>query len=580
MLDVFPVSEMNPETQPAPPADALQQELEVLKRTLWTLYACNRALLRATDEQALLQEVCRCLVEVGGMRLAWVGYRVDDDAKSIQPVARVGFDDDYVTAVQATWADEERGRGPVGTAVRTGQPSWISNTEETSMAVWRAEALKRGYGSVLALPLKPGNDLAFGVLALYAPEPRAFDETTATQYLELANNLAYGVLALRTREEQRRTAEQLRRSEANLAEAQRLTHTGSWIRSVTGDEVGLWSQELLRIYGFDPATPSVTLETVLQRVHPEDREMLADAIHTAVRERTEFTTDHRVLLPDGTVKYIHGVGHPAFDEAGELRHFTGTAMDVTERHRADEALREAHAELARVARATTVGALTASIAHEVNQPLAAVVTNANAALRWMSADPPNLDEVRINVQRIVRDGHRASEIITRIRSLLRKEEAVCAPLALGEVMEEMTAFALPEARRRNVALTVSLGPGLPLVLADRVEVQQVLLNLVMNGIEAMDGISDRPRRLDITAQRHEPPALLVSVSDTGPGIEAANLERLFEPFFTTKSGGMGMGLAITRSIIETHGGRLWAAAHEGPGVTFHFTLPLAGGGAE
>jgi C4-dicarboxylate-specific signal transduction histidine kinase len=247
--------------------------------------------------------------------------------------------------------------------------------------------------------------------------------------------------------------------------------------------------------------------------------------------------------------------------------------EILERKSAEEALRKAQTDLAHVARVMTLGELTASIAHEVNQPLAAVTTNANACLRWLARDPPDLEEARGCLRRIIRDGNRAGDVIARLRALVKKSAPAKAPLDFNDMFEEVLAMIDPEARRHRVAVWTDLAAGLPLVRGDRLQVQQVLLNLVMNSIEAMQAVTDRPRELRIRTQPHESDTVLVTVQDTGIGLDPQGMARLFESFYTTKPEGMGLGLSISRTIIEAHGGRLWATPHDGPGATFQFTLP-------
>ena len=420
-----------------------EDSLARLNRTLQTLYQCNQALVHASDEYELLQTVCRILVEVGRVRMAWVGYRELDREKSIRPVAQAGYDDGYVENVKAIWADAERGHGPTGTAIRTGKPSWTQNIQtDSSIAPWRTEALKRGYGSNISLPLM-SDGATFGALTLYDQQPNAFNERTVEQFTELADNLAYGVIALRTR---------------------------------------------------------------------------------------------------------------------------------AERSRAEHALREAQAELAHVTRVMTMGELAASIAHEINQPLAAVVTNANACLRWLTGPTPNLDEAQAAVARIARDGNRASDVIGRIRALVKKSATEQAHLDINEVIQEVLGLIQTEIRKNEVVLRMKLAPDLPRILGDRVQLQQVILNLMMNGIEAMSAVTDRSRDLLIRSCRYESDKVLIAVQDSGTGLETESLDHLFTAFFTTKPKGMGMGLAISRSIIEAHGGKLWASPNDGPGTTFQFTL--------
>jgi signal transduction histidine kinase len=247
----------------------------------------------------------------------------------------------------------------------------------------------------------------------------------------------------------------------------------------------------------------------------------------------------------------------------------------TERRRAEEELREAQAELAHVTRVMTMGELTASIAHEINQPLAAVVTNGSACLRWLAGDPPNLDEAREAAQRVIRDGNRANEVISRIRAFMRKTDTEKTRMDINEVVEEVILLMRNETKRRGVTVRMELADDLPPVLGDRVQLQQLMLNLVINGVEAMTSMDDRPRELLICSRRDESDQVLVAVRDCGMGIPMEDLEKIFDAFYTTKTQGMGMGLAISRSIIETHGGRLWATPTVGEGATIQFTLPLS-----
>jgi C4-dicarboxylate-specific signal transduction histidine kinase len=251
------------------------------------------------------------------------------------------------------------------------------------------------------------------------------------------------------------------------------------------------------------------------------------------------------------------------------------SRDMRERKKADEALRQADANLARVTRMISMGEVTASIAHEVNQPLTAVVMNATACLRWLARDQPDLEETRRAVQRIIRDGNRASEVLQRIRAFLSRAEPSRAQIRVDEAINELVPLLQGEARARHVTMQVRCAPGLPAIAGDRVQVQQVLFNLALNGVEAMSGVNGEPRLLDIEADPHGADAVIFTVRDSGPGLDPRHPERIFEAFYTTKPDGMGMGLAISRSIVESHGGRIWAAPSHGRGTTFQFILPIA-----
>ena len=368
------------------------------------------------------------------------------------------------------------------------------------------------------------------------------------------------------------TATQVASKEAYLAEAQRLSHTGSFGWSASSGFV--WSEETFQIFGFDRATRP-TVETVIQRTHPEDVERVQQLIDRAPSDGRDWDLEHRLLMPDGSVKYLHVVAHALRDEAGELA-FVGAVMDVTAAKRAEQAVHEAQAELAHVTRITTLGELTASIAHEVNQPLTGIVTNGAACLRWLGQGTPALDEARSSVEDMISDARRASEVIQRIRALSKKAEPEKAPLDINDVIHDAVRLVQRETLGHRASLRLELAPALPSVLGDRVQLQQVIINLVINAIQAMASVSDRPRKLLIRSQQHEAGHVLVAVADSGIGIEAKSVNQIFTAFFTTKPSGLGMGLSICRSIIEAHGGQVLAANNPGPGATFQFTLPSSG----
>ena len=373
--------------------------------------------------------------------------------------------------------------------------------------------------------------------------------------------------------ESKRAEEALRRSESYLAEAQRLTHTGSWAWWVAGGDALHLSEEWYRIYGFDPEEGTTAWqERLLQRVHPEDRAKWQAVVNRAIGEKSDYEAEFRIVLPDGTVKYIHAVGHPVLNASGDVAQFVGSSTDITDRRRAEEALRQAQSDLARVSRVTTIGELTASLAHEVNQPIAAAVTNANTCLRWLTRDHPDIAEARAAAIRIVKDGTRAAEIISRVRLLFKKGAPQRELVEVNEVIREMVLLLRSEATRHNVFVGTELAGDLPQVMGDRVHLQQVLMNLMINGIDAMKDV-DGTRKLAVKSQRAENNQILVSVSDTGVGLPAQQADQIFDAFFTTKSHGTGMGLSISRSIVESHGGRLWAANNSARGASFYVILP-------
>jgi PAS domain S-box-containing protein len=367
----------------------------------------------------------------------------------------------------------------------------------------------------------------------------------------------------------------LRESKAYLAEAQRLTHTGSWAWNVARRENVHWSQEQYRLFGLDPESDSPSFDAAYQRIHPEDRATFDKGLERAIRERSDFEVDFRTVLPDGSTKYLRSVGHPVFGASGELVEFVGTGMDMTERRQAEkerERLREAQAALARINRVTTMGELTASLAHEVNQPIAAAATDANACLRWLARDQPDLEEARAAASRVVKDAARAAEIMSRVRSLFKKESLKRELVGVNDIIREMMDMLRSEATRYSISMRTELSENLPQIMGDRVQLQQVTMNLIINSIDALKNL-DGTREIAIMSQRAENKQLQVSVRDTGIGLPSEQADQIFNAFFTTKDHGTGMGLRISRSIIESHGGRLWASPNSPRGASFSFTLP-------
>jgi signal transduction histidine kinase len=363
----------------------------------------------------------------------------------------------------------------------------------------------------------------------------------------------------------------LRRSEAYLAEAQRLSHTGSFGWKIASGKM-VWSKETYQIFGIDQATEP-TIALLLERVHPDDRALVQREVDRAAAGEENYDYEHRLLLPDGTVKHLHVVAHRV-TYGSESAEIVGALMDVTATRGAQDALHAAQAELAHVARITTFGQLNAAIAHEVNQPLAAIVANAQATLRWLNRDVPNIAEAVAAVRRIVDDGNRAGGVTRRVRDLAKKVSPEVVELGVDEVVEEAVALVRREALSRRVAVRLEIDAGLPLIRGDRIQLQQVIINLAINGIQAMSEVADRPRILTIRSEQEDPGHVAIAIEDVGVGIDAGSVRRLFSAFYTTKPDGMGMGLAICRSIVEAHGGRVSASRNVGPGMTFKFTIPL------
>jgi PAS domain S-box-containing protein len=375
--------------------------------------------------------------------------------------------------------------------------------------------------------------------------------------------------------EQELLTQELERRQAHLTEAQKLTHTGSWAWRLADRKMKTehLSEEWYRIYGFDPALGAPTREEYLERVHPEDRLKCKRMSERAIVEKADYDQEFRVILPNGMVKWIHTVGHPVLFSTGDLEGFVGSSTDITELKSAEqerEKLRQLEADLAHIDRVSTLGEMAASLAHEIKQPITAAVTSANSCVEWLAHEPPNIDRARAAAAKIDKYGNRAAEIIDRIRSLYKKSPPQRELVDVNGIIEEMLSLLKGEATRASIAMRTDLSAELPKIMVDRVQLQQVFMNLMLNGIEAMNGSGGE---LTVKSERQDG-QLQFLVSDTGVGLPTEKMDQIFSAFFTTKPQGSGMGLAISRSIVESHGGQLWASASSRGGATFHFTLPI------
>jgi PAS domain S-box-containing protein len=374
--------------------------------------------------------------------------------------------------------------------------------------------------------------------------------------------------------EQKRTEKALRRSEAFLAEGERIGQIGSFSWRVATGEI-TWSAGLYRIYQLEIGVP-VTLELMRSRMHPEDVSLMEKMkmVEQSPEGGHDFEWQYRLMMPGHSIKYLHAVAHVTRDQDGQLE-YIASVQDVTARRLIEEARDKARTELANVAKVMSLGTLAASIAHEVNQPLSGIVTNANTCLRMLASDPPNVDGARETARRTIRDGDRASEVITRLRALFSKKDSAVEPVNLNDTALEVIALSLADLQKNGVVLRPELADDLPFVKGDRVQLQQVILNLLRNGSDAMSAVEDRPRQLVIRTEEEEGGHVRLTVQDAGIGVEPGGADKLFEPFYTTKKGGMGIGLSVSRSIIESHHGRLWATLNDGPGAAFSFSIPRA-----
>lgn len=431
-----------------------------------------------------------------------------------------------------------------------------------ALCSWRQMALHHGIHACWSMPIVAASGKVTGVCSIHYDGRRRsapFDQALIGQIARIAS-----IAVERTQHDAT-----LKRSEAFLAETRRLSSTGGFSKRVSTGEI-TWSEEVYRMFEFDAARP-VTLELIRSRVHPEDRVSFDDMLERQQRG-IDYEHEYRLLMPDQSVKYMHVVAHAIRDASGQCE-YMAAIQDVTERRRSEAALIEARSELARVARASSFGVLTASIAHEVNQPLSGIITNASTCLRMLGAEPPNLEGARETARRTIRDGNRASDVIKRLRALFCKTDTTIENVDLNESIGEIVTLFRSELHRSGVTVQIDLAGNLPCVSGDRVQLQQVILNLLLNALEAMNGIDDRPRRLLVATELDANDSVRVSVADTGAGFGLHEPARLFDAFYTTKPGGMGIGLSVSKSIIDNHGGQLWAIGNESGGATFSFSIP-------
>ena len=371
--------------------------------------------------------------------------------------------------------------------------------------------------------------------------------------------------------------QELRRERAYLAEAQSLTHIGSWAANFHTGRSYHRSDEVYRLHGFEPTEISLEIAKFWETVHPDDEAAVRAVIADAIQARTDYDIpEFRIRLPDGSIRYLRTIGHHI--PSGEMGEYVGITMDITDRKRAEaerERLHQLEADLARVNRVNMMGELAAALAHEIKQPITASITSANALLRWLAHDPPELDRARAAAFRIEQDANRAANVIDNLRSFYKTgTPAERKIIDVKEIIQEMTGLLKGEADRRAITIYSELEADTPNILVNPVQLQQVFMNLMLNAIEAM---KDTGGDLTIRSGRNSEGRLCVSISDTGIGLPAGSAEKIFDPLHTTKPQGTGMGLTITRSIVESYGGRVWASANQGMGATFHFILPCEPG---
>jgi PAS domain S-box-containing protein len=515
----------------------------------------------------ILESLCRLLDRTAEGSLSSV-LLLDRTHTTVQHAIGPGIPSSYNKALEGS--SVSCAAGPCGMAAVLNRQVIVSDTASDTRwdgQGWPSLALAHGLKSCWCTPILSSTGESLGTFTIYQRHPGSptpFHQMLIEKFTHIAS-----IAIERTRSE-----EALKRSEAFLAEAQRVSATGSFYWRVATEEI-MWSQQAYRIYEFDPAV-TMTPQLIRTRIHPEYVEFFDEIIDRARCLGGDFDNEHLLQMPDGSVKYLRVVAHGTRNQAGELE-YIGAIHDITERRLAEIALDKVRSELAHVATVTSLGAMTASIAHEVNQPLSGIITNASTCLRMLNADPPNVEGARETARRTIRDAERASDVIKRLRALFARKDATIESVDLNEATLEVIALSLNELQRNRVTLRREFADDLPPVIGDRVQLQQVILNLLLNASQAMSGVEDRPRQLVLRTQRDEGDRVRLTVEDAGMGFKPQDAGRLFEAFYTTKSGGMGIGLSISRSIIESHGGRLWAAPNDGPGATFSFSIPRASG---
>jgi len=448
---------------------------------------------------------------------------------------------------------------------------WLVFVTDAAITVWRRGDRRQALataGSMVLFVLVGGVQAA---LVLW----RIVDQPILASFFFMAIVLTMGYEMSCETAKAARLSDELRESEAHMTLASEAVGFGVWLWTIGTQRV--WgSEQWLRLFGFEPDA-DVRYEMIFERIHPHDRESLESAVRYAVDTGGDYTGEYRVILPEGTERWIAARGRVYPDEHGKPTRMLGTAIDVTGRKMAEQQIEQQRNELAHVTRVSMIGQLASSLAHELNQPLGAILRNTEAAEMYLQDPSPDLDELRAILADIRRDDQRAGHVIDRMRDFMKQRKIERHRLDLNLLVGDVVGLVRPNVEKCRVRVALETDPALPPVHGERVQLQQVLLNLLLNAMDALDG-NRQERRLVTVRTRPVGETVEVAVRDTGPGIPADKLLRVFEPFFTSKPNGLGMGLAISRDIIERHGGKLWAENNEAGGATFTIALPAAEGG--
>ncbi len=547
--------------------EANEERLKRLNRELKAVSECGQAIVRARDEGGLLREVCRIICETAGHRMAWVGMAEEGEEKRVRPVAWAGAELGYLSEVRTTWGESEWGRGPMGRAIRSGKSAYMQSFAEDPLAApWREAALSRGYEGAIGLPLVGVGAMFRGVLMIYAGRREAFIPEEVRLLEELAEDLAFGMSVLRIREERREAEEALRESEARFRSLIEQAMDGVFLVDrggvlVEANEAGC------RMLGYEAG--ELKGKSATELLEAGDHERLRRALEQVVGGQTHM--EEWVLIGKDGAKRVTEVS-ARWLSGGQVVAFV---RDITQRREIEEVARRQQMEIAHLSRIASVGEMASSLAHELNQPLTVILGYAGVCLDMVRSSPGAWGKMSGHLEAVCNQAKRAGEIIRRLRAYARKQQEVQRQLVeINPVVREAVEMMRFELRRAGVEAQLALAEGLPAVLIDPVQIQQVLTNWLQNALEAMEGVSAGERRLLLRTGLAEEGGVRVSMTDGGRGVEPEVAERMFESFFTTKPRGLGLGLAICRSIIEMHGGQITAKANADRGMTFEFVLPV------
>lgn len=529
------------------------------------LFKASRALSGEVVLDALIRTLMRVVIEHTAAERGILFLMGSDGPRAVAE-ASLGSEGIEVAVWEAGRRDLEFSRPALNYVVHTRTTFDLSDPANSGLLSLHPYRQKESHISLRCLPIAAQAKL---VGVLYLENHVAIGAFTPHQAAVLDILAAQAAISF----ENARLYADLRRSEAFLSHGEMLSHSGSWSWDTQTGRI-LWSQEHYRIFGEDPDGGSVpTILSIIRMVHPEDRAELRRIVQSSIHNRTVFKCEYRVIRADG-VRHLRAVGRPETDRFGSLRGYAGTTVDITDHKRAEEALQSAQSDLARASRLAAIGQLSSLIAHEVRQPLTAIAAQAGACRSWLRRERPDISQAAAAAGRIAEDAHRASSVIESIRQMTKKSMPSQEAVDLNDVIRETVSLLSSEIRRHGVVLKIDLADELPSVLGDRVQLQQVAMNLMINGIEAMASVQERPRRLGVNTSTPSAGTLLVGIEDVGTGLPADNVEHLFEAFFSTKPSGLGVGLAISKSIIDSHGGILWAEANHPCGSVFRFRLPI------